>query len=253
MGQASRLPCVLTFTWRAGTPAATEVKLLVLWDIDGTLVDVKGAGRRSFIHAIAKTWGIVDDIADVKFGGATDLGVLAQLRARMHLPEEHERAFFEHMTAHLEASLAPRTGDNGAAVCVGAVAVPGAAQAVEELHMRGDVVQGLVTGNARSTALVKLRAAGIDATPFVAGGYGDEHPDRNELARRALARVRERHATSSVVLIGDTPRDVEAAKTIGALAIAIARRAEDRAALVEARADHVVERIDEALALVSKA
>jgi phosphoglycolate phosphatase len=226
------------------------VKTLVLWDIDGTLVDVKGAGRRSFIHGIEKAWGIVDDIADVKFGGATDLGVLAQLRARLHLPDEHTQAFFEHMTAHLEASLAPRVGDDGAAVCMGAVAVQGAVNAVHALYARGDVVQGLVTGNARSTAFVKLRAAGINTTPFVAGGYGDEHPDRNELARRALARISEQHATSRVVLIGDTPRDVEAAKTIGALAIAIARRTEDRAALNDARADHIVERIDEALALL---
>lgn len=228
------------------------MKLLVLWDIDGTLVDVKGAGRRSFIHGIEKAWGIVDDIADVKFAGATDLGVLLQLRARLHLPEEHERAFFEHMTAHLEQSLAPKVGTDAAPVCTGAVAVPGAAHAVRSLHERGDVVQALVTGNARSTAFVKLRAAGIDTAPFVAGGYGDEHPDRNELARRALARVRERHAPARTVLIGDTVRDVEAAKTIGALAIAVARRAEDHAALREAHADHVVERIDEALALLER-
>jgi phosphoglycolate phosphatase len=223
--------------------------LLVLWDIDGTLVDVKGAGRRSFIHAIEKAWGIVDDIADVKFGGATDLGVLTQLRQRLHLPEEHTQAFFEHMTAHLEASLAPRVGDDGAAVCTGAVAVPGAVQAVRVLHARGDVVQGLVTGNARSTAFVKLRAAGIDPAPFVAGGYGDEHPDRNELARRALTRFPTK--PERIVLIGDTPRDVEAAKTIGALAIAIARRAEDHALLRDSGADHVVERIDDALALLA--
>lgn len=257
--------------------------MLVLWDIDGTLVDVKGAGRRSFIHGIERAWGIVDDIADVKFGGATDLGVLAQLRRRLHLPEEHNAAFFAHMTAHLEASLAPRTG-------TAADALPDAARCVDMLHRRGDVVQGLVTGNARSTAYVKLRAAGIATEPFVVGGFGDEHPDRNELARRALARARERargpgghgghgahgahgergghgvpgahgvpgtHGSHGVhervALIGDTPRDVEAAKTIGALAIAILRREEDRAALQDARADHIVTTLREATALVEAA
>jgi phosphoglycolate phosphatase len=228
------------------------VKTLVLWDIDGTLVDVKGAGRRAFIHGIERAWGVVDDLADVKFAGATDLGVLASLRQRLHLPEVHTRAFFEHMAAHLERTLLE--GVLSGANSGHASPVDGAVHVVRALHERG-VVQGLVTGNARATAFVKLKAAGIDASVFVAGAYGDEHADRNELARRALVRAQESGAHvqgpgARTFLVGDTARDVEAAKIIGAVAIALLRRVEERDALVRAGADHVIERLDEALAII---
>lgn len=216
---------------------------LVLWDIDGTLVDVKGAGRRAFIHGIEKAWGVVDDLADVQFAGATDLGVLASLRARLHLPEQHTRAFFEHMAAALEANLLA----GGAAS-----PVAGGRDVVRTLAERG-VPQGLVTGNARATAFVKLRAAGYDQATFAFGAFGDEHADRNELARRVLVRAREQACPEDVrmFLVGDTAKDVEAAKAIGATAIALLRRPDERAAIVAAGADHVVEQLDDVLTLVT--
>lgn len=212
---------------------------LVLWDIDGTLVDVKGAGRRAFIHGIQRAWGIVDELADVSFAGATDLGVLASLRARLHLPEQHTPAFFAHMAEALEDNLRAPPGS--------AVAVAGAVEVVTALEQRGDVVQGLVTGNAKATAFVKLRHAGVPHTHFRVGAFGDEHHDRSELARRALARA---GAVTRTVLIGDTANDVKAAKAIGATAIALLRRPAERSAIVDAGVDHVVDALSEVLALV---
>ena len=217
---------------------------LVLWDIDGTLVDVKGAGRRAFIHGIERAWGVIDDLADVSFAGATDLGVLAMLRQRLHLPEERTRAFFEHMTEALERNLlatAQRAAEGTA------VAVAGAVEVVRALALHEGVVQGLVTGNARATAFVKLRHAGVPHEHFFVGAFGDEHADRCELAKRALEQAGD---VRRVVLVGDTTNDVKAAKSIGATAVALSRRPTERDALAQAGADHVIDELAAVLALV---
>jgi phosphoglycolate phosphatase-like HAD superfamily hydrolase len=201
---------------------------LVLWDIDGTLVDVRGAGRRSFALALEKAWGVVDDLAGVKFAGATDLMVLEELRARLALDPSGDARFFDAMARILGEQLASSP----------ALALPGAIDVVTALRSRG-AAQGLVTGNAARCAFTKLQSAGIDTAAFVAGGYGDEHADRMELAVRAKSRCGERF--DRVVLVGDTPSDVKAAKHIGAVAVGVVGRAYSREQLSAAGADVVID------------
>ena len=208
------------------------MKTLVLFDIDGTLVDVRGAGRRACIRALKDTWSVDDALDDVKFGGATDLGVLQQLRRRLALDVAHEAAFFRHMERALAAELSverPRVYD-GVHAFVG--------RCVDDV----DTTLGFVTGNAMRCAFVKVEHAGIDRTRFDVGGFGDEHPDRNELARLAKARaVAARGDFDRVLLIGDTPNDVAAAKAIGAVAVAVTTGHASRASLEDAGADVVVD------------
>ncbi len=204
----------------------------MLWDIDGTLVDVHGSGRRAFALALERTWGVKDDLAGVRFAGATDLGVLSALRGRggLALDPAHDGRFFEVMCATLAELLAAAPAD----------ARPGAVAAVDALHARG-AVQGLVTGNGRRCAYEKLRSAGLDGARFGFGGFGDEHADREELAVRALARAPGGGAGAHVFLVGDTPSDIRAARRIGAVAVAVAGFAYDRSALAAAGADHVLD------------
>jgi phosphoglycolate phosphatase len=177
---------------------------LVLFDIDGTLVDVRGAGRRAFSRALALTWGIDDDLAHVTFAGATDLGVLSQLAARHAIDVRAHGTFFAHMARTRDEELVREPP----------IALPHARDSLEVLAARDDVVLGLLTGNARACAHLKLQRAQLPAR-FAHGGYGDEHADRNELARRARA------GHERVVVVGDTMKDVEAARAIGARAIAV--------------------------------
>jgi phosphoglycolate phosphatase len=221
--------------------APPPTRTVVRWDIDGTLLDVRGAGRRAFSSALHDAWGVRDDLHHVRFAGATDLGVLAQLRARYALAVEGEPAFFAAMAAHLDTALASEPPH----------VYEGVHALVASLAARSDVVLGLVTGNAAACASVKLARAGFDVGAFVVGGYGDEHADRDELARRALQRVgRLRdglaagglvHSGARVVLVGDTPSDVRAARAIDALAVAVTTGHHDRAALEGAGADVVVD------------
>ncbi len=218
----------------------TQPTHLVLFDIDGTLVDVRGAGRASFAAALATTWGIVDDLADITFAGATDLGVLQQLRRRHDLHADHEAGFFRAMELELSQALStspPRVYD-GVLACV------------SSWQQAPGVVLGLVTGNGKRCAQVKLERAGIDPGIFDVGGYGDEHHDRNALAVLAVERATAGHGGPFplITLVGDTPNDILAAHHIGAVAVGVTTGHFNREALLHAGADVVVDSLGTLLA-----
>ncbi len=207
---------------------------LVLLDIDGTLLDARGAGRRAFQRALRRVSGWNDDIAYISFAGATDLDVLRQVfdRHGARVTPVVARRFFRQLALELEATTAeepPRLHS-------------GVRELLAELAADPDVMAGLVTGNTGPCAHIKLRAAGIHGR-FLLGAFGHEHADRLEIARLALRRA-QRHARGRpvrpVVLIGDTPADIAAARAIDAVAVAVATGTCDLATLRAAGADHVV-------------
>lgn len=202
-------------------------ELVVLWDIDGTLLSVHGAGRRAFAAALAATWERPFNLDDVSFAGATDLGVLGQVLDAKERDGPRVAAFFDALEGALDDELrrAP------------ARAFPGAHEATQALAELG-VAQGLLTGNEERCARRKLRSAGFDPARFPFGAFGHEHADRDELARRAAARRAGRH-----VVVGDTPRDVQAARAIGALAVAVASGFAPREALTAAAPDHLLDEL----------
>jgi NAD(P)-dependent dehydrogenase (short-subunit alcohol dehydrogenase family)/phosphoglycolate phosphatase-like HAD superfamily hydrolase len=201
---------------------------LILFDIDGTLLHVHGVGRASFIAALRDAFAIDDDLHDVSFAGATDLGVLDQLRQRLPIPSDDAslQRFFVALAHCLEQLLQRQP----AQACVGAIDV------VRELHQQGHLL-GIVTGNAAGTARIKLRSAGFDDAWFAVGAFGDDHADRNQLAARAKHQCT--HAVRGCVLAGDTPSDVRAALHIGATAIGVTTGSCDADVLQHAGA-HVV-------------
>jgi phosphoglycolate phosphatase-like HAD superfamily hydrolase len=101
--------------------------------------------------------------------------------------------------------------------------VPGLLDALEA---RADVLLGLLTGNIAGGANLKLRAAGIAPHRFRVGAYGSDHEHRSELPAIAQRRASELLgcgvAGHSVVIIGDTPADVQCGRGIGARAVAVA-------------------------------
>lgn len=211
---------------------------LFLFDIDGTLLDVGGAGRQSFAAGLHQTFGLVDVLGDITFAGATDLGILHRLAARHPaLAADRHDEFFAAMARSLERFLSSGPP----------ALLPGVAACLARLRAREGVVLGLVTGNARRCAEIKVRAAGLAPEWFVVGGFGDEHADRDVLAARALEAARRRFGDfSQVSLIGDTPADIRAAHHIGARAIAVATGPHDAAALFAAGAHEVWQTFDDA-------
>jgi phosphoglycolate phosphatase-like HAD superfamily hydrolase len=208
---------------------------VVLFDIDGTLLDMRGAGRQSFVRALKSVFDWDDDIQYIRFAGNTDLHVLQQvMEAHGRTLTDHDRRrFFERIPVDLAQTAAETE----------LVIYPGVRELLEKLSADPRVVLGLVTGNVEACARIKLRQCDLHEH-FVLGAFGDEHADRAQIARLALARVRASlkpgQNIGALFLIGDTPFDVAASKRIHATSIAVATGQFGVNALQAAGADHVL-------------
>ena len=188
-----------------------------LFDIDGTLVNTGGAGSVAMGLAMATAFGMPDGSDGVAFAGRTDraiLGDLFELRGIEQTAANLERfrsAFLLHLSEHL-----PRKKGH---------VLPGVTELLDTLAPRSDVALGLLTGNMREGARHKLEHFGL-FHHFAFGGYGDDHLDRSDVARLALAEA-ERHLGGDCPgertwVIGDTEQDVHCARAIGARVVAVA-------------------------------
>ncbi len=218
----------------------------VLFDIDGTLLDTRGAGRQSFVEAVQMVFGWKDDLAYIDFAGNTDLNVLEQVM------KYHGRTLTTDDTEGFFARLPEVMARNAARAKQ--LLYPGVKTLLERLSGNPRFVLGLVTGNQEASARIKLGQFDLH-NHFVLGAFGNEHADRPEIARLALRRVREwlppGGRIASVFLIGDTPYDIAAAQAIGAVSIAVATGSSDEAALRAAGADHVFRDLSDTSAVLN--
>ena len=193
---------------------------LFLFDVDGTLVTARGAGRTAFGRALLKTYDTTGPIEDYDFRGKTDQRIVWDLMRGAGLDDARiaagVAAVFEAYVAALEALI----GD-GARVSI----MPGVAEVVRALAARADAVVGLLTGNIEPGAQVKLRPTGLWPL-FRLGAYGSDDMDRRRLpaiaCERAHRLIGRRFAFQEVTIIGDTPLDVDCARACGAFAVAVA-------------------------------
>lgn len=193
----------------------TRRQKVVLFDIDGTLVDTHGLGREAFIRGLARATGTRDELAYVSFAGNTDRNVLDQVMAARGLRLEAEtiRDIFAFIAEELRALLRMNPARE----------IAGACAFLEQLVAQGAEL-GLVTGNIRACAELKLGSAGLGRF-FRFGGFGDEHAQRAQIARAALAAAAAAGiavAEAAICLVGDTPFDVAAGRDLGVPVIGVA-------------------------------
>ena len=218
---------------------------LVLFDIDGTLLDVHGAGRQAFVNCLASVYGWKDSLEYIRFDGSTDLDILRKVLARHGVvPNRNdEEKFFRQLPLELDQTLQRSE----------TTLHPGVREILQVLGQRPQVLTGLVTGNIESCARLKLEKFGLHGH-FLLGAFGHEHADRGQIAGLALVRARQQLKAGQQIkhrfLIGDTPSDIMAAAAIGARSIAVATGRHNRASLDDAGADHVLESLGDVPAVL---
>jgi len=180
------------------------MKYLILFDIDGTLV-TGGPAKGAFRTALQEVYGTTGPIENWEFSGKTDPQIARELLRADGLADDRiEEGFASLWNLYLK-ELDRRLPDDPTRI------LPGVDLLIDALEEAGDVALGLVTGNVSGGAHLKLGAVGL-AERFPVGAFGSDHEVRDVLPGIALSRAWERWRTrfdpASVVVIGDTPRDV---------------------------------------------
>jgi phosphoglycolate phosphatase len=219
--------------------SATAPVRLLLFDVDGTLVDCGRQPLAPFAAALVEVFGTTGDIDGYNFSGCTDPQAVFDLMTGAGFPAEEVRARLPRMRDHYLPHL-ERTLDRARMRLL-----PGVAEVLRRLAPRPEVELGLLTGNWEAGARTKLSRFDLNRFfPFGAfGGDGDGF-QRSELPPIALARAARRRgnpvATDETLIIGDSLQDVACARANGIKVLAVATGKTPATALAAAGADWVV-------------
>jgi phosphoglycolate phosphatase-like HAD superfamily hydrolase len=220
---------------------------LVLFDIDCTLIDAHGAGGRAIMRAIKDVYGVAGDLGDYSFHGRTDPGIISDLAGLWGGGEPGEviGRYEGETQPQVVHDLAERLGappdsiDRLVDVCIARYVellrheidggevetLPGIRELVTALTADRRALVGLLTGNVEEGARLKLEPTGLFPL-FKVGAYGSDSALRAELPAVAVARAEvltgRRYEGKDVVIIGDTPADVECGASLGVTAVAVA-------------------------------
>ena len=251
---------------------------LVLFDIDCTLIDAHGAGGRAILRSLKDIYGVEGELGDYSFHGRTDPGIirdLAELWGAGERGEELERQAAEagepdaatgragaETQPQVVRDLAARLGTPADAIgvrveeCIahyvdllrdeiaagGVETLPGIRELVTALAADRRALVGLLTGNVEEGARLKLEPTGL-LSLFKIGAYGSDSALRADLPAVAVARAEalagRSYAGKEVVVIGDTPADVECGASLGVTAVAVATGRHTVDELAACLADHV--------------
>lgn len=214
--------------------------VVVLFDVDETLVHTGGAGARAWNAAFEKVYGLPADIGQHTSAGETDpqvaretfRGVLGREPAGDELDPLYAQ-YLQHLSDDIWRSEQYRM-------------LPGADQALERLVDAG-VILGLVSGAMEGAARTKLMPANLNRF-FLFGAYGSDSPDRPELTRIAIEKAGQLHqdlAAEDVFVVGDTPLDIAAAHAAGAVSVGVATGKYATGELETAGATHVLGSLEE--------
>jgi phosphoglycolate phosphatase len=194
---------------------------LVLFDIDGTLLNSGGMGRVAMQRALSQVFGSPGD-PSYRYDGKTDKQIVRDtMRLEGHSDEYIDARMQQMIELYLDGL---REGATSGSFKVRPL--DGVVEILAELEKRDDVILGLLTGNVEPGARIKLKAAGIDPDIFRVNAFGSDHEHRPELPGIAQRRAGEtlglKLAGDRLVVIGDTPADIECGRSIGARAIGVA-------------------------------
>ncbi|MGH8045800.1 MAG: HAD hydrolase-like protein, partial [Chthoniobacterales bacterium] len=204
------------------------------------------AGEGALKDAMREQFDVEEDLAGITLAGATDALIANLLLEKHGLPitPRNVSALLESYLHHLPRRMPNHSGR----------LLPGIRELLERLKPIEEFALALLTGNLRRGAEIKLTHYGVwDYFEF--GAFADDHHDRNELGRFARSRAFDQHGiefpAGNVFVIGDTPRDIECGRAIGARTVAIATGNYSMAALREHQPDFLFADLSDTEAIIS--
>lgn len=226
---------------------------LLLFDIDGTLMLSGGAGMRAMHLTAAEMFGEQFSWDGIDPSGKLDPAIFAEAVALngMNDAEQHLEQFRNRYLELLQEQL--RQGRQNVRI------MPGILQLIESLRCRevhaGDVTLGLLTGNYAEAVPIKLAAIELETSWFTVTAFGDEAPTRSALVQLAIRRFEQQTGHQpdprSVIVIGDTPRDIRCAHANRCIAFTVATGNHSVDQLRQAGADYTVENLADPQPLLS--
>ncbi|MDX2187557.1 MAG: HAD family hydrolase [Opitutaceae bacterium] len=190
---------------------------LLLWDIDGTLIDSGGAGERALLSSLWNRFGVRGSLDWIAYFGRTDRWIAREILVHYGFPADEE-GVTRFVDGYLAALPAEMRNPH-------ARVLTGVEQLLKACSAAPGVLNGLLTGNMRRGASIKLGALGLEQF-FDFGAFADDSEYRNELGPWALRRAGERLGSplspDQAVVIGDTPHDIECGRVCGARTLAVA-------------------------------
>lgn len=224
------------------------MRRLILFDIDGTLLTTRGAAARAFRDALQHVFGTSGPAQGYSFAGKTDPQIARDLLlaggVQEALIDARLASVWERYTPALEREIDARSTH----------VYPGVTELVDRLAAEPDALLGLLTGNLREGARIKLTAGGLDFDRFQVGAFGSDHAARRELPAIAIERAEERFGRrfegKDVVIIGDTPLDVACGEHLGVRTIAVATGSYSEEELRECGPDYLFRTLEDTDAVV---
>jgi phosphoglycolate phosphatase-like HAD superfamily hydrolase len=216
--------------------------MLILFDIDATLISTSGVGIRAMTDAGRELYGPGFTADGIEFAGRLDPLIMVDMLRISDVPVSPEALLT--FRAAYERHLRRRITEPDTL----ARALPGVTQLLDTLSAQTDAVLGLLTGNFAETGSIKLRRCGIEPDRFPVQVWGDESrtnpPTREDLPgvafERYASRYRRQIPPERTVVIGDTPHDIRCAKTHGCRSLAVATGSFSVQSLAEHAPDRVV-------------
>lgn len=214
------------------------MKNLLIWDIDGTLIQGRGIGRRAMDSAFSELYYINEGFKDVDMAGRLDSVILNDAYKIHNMEQEDPKIFFDTYCVYLQEEIAKLDSP---------IEAPGVLNLLEELNRYGSFLNVLGTGNIEKAARIKLHAHNMN-DHFPLGGFGDEVMERWQVIEKAAIKSRMYFDTdfsnNNIYIIGDTPRDVECGKKLNLRTIAVATGLTCAEDLKRCGADYVFENFE---------
>ncbi|MGE5327940.1 MAG: HAD family hydrolase [Deltaproteobacteria bacterium] len=207
--------------------------VLLMWDVDGTLIRSEGLGKRAFEYAFEILTGIKNACSGINLGGKVDIGIYKEMCEAFNVKAVEDEEFIKVYTRALEEIVKDK--------CTMKIN-PNIVFLLETLESKKGVYNVLGTGNIEKGARLKLSPVDLNKY-FKTGGFGDNETERWRIIKGGIRKSEElfgvKFENENIFVIGDTPRDIECAKKVGVRSIAVATGNFSEAELKESKPDFV--------------